>query len=212
MFLFWCCGAIIMSGLTGIVTKKFHKDIDWFGYFLGLVGIGMMLGAASCSLARRGIPKEFGIAWAMVFVGVFFYLFSIPQNWVLAVALLIICAFFGAILLVSLDTLLQRIVPNFIRGRVMSVRDIIANIGLVGVAVPLAIDPNIDDCILLVLPNRRGPGVPGGDSADHLLLLLCRQTLPCRSPSRERITSFYLGLFKRGLTWAMRRGFLPAGR
>ena len=41
--------------------------------------------------------------------------------------------------------------PDFIRGRVMAVRDMIANIGLVGVAVPLAINPFIDDYILLVL-------------------------------------------------------------
>src|SRR5207244_2269624 len=82
---------------------------------------------------------------------VFFFLFSVPNNWVAALVLLIIAAFFGAILLVSLDTLLQRIVPDFIRGRVMAVRDIIANIGLVGVAVPLAINPNIDSYILIVL-------------------------------------------------------------
>src|SRR4029079_18889158 len=60
MFLFWCCGAIILNGLTGIITKTFLLDLDWYGYFMGLVGIGMLLGAASCSLARRGIPKEFG--------------------------------------------------------------------------------------------------------------------------------------------------------
>jgi len=194
MFLFWCCGAIILSGLTGIVTKKFHKDVDWFGYFLGLVGIGMMLGAASCSLARRGIPKEFGIAWAMVFVGVFFYLFSIPQNWVAALLLLIVCAFFGAILLVSLDTLLQRIVPDFIRGRVMAVRDMIANIGLVGVAVPLAFNPNIDDYILLVL--RMVAAVVLLVGVMLVVYYYRRQSLPLPIAIARRIAMFFLGAFK----------------
>lgn len=194
MFLFWCCGAIILSGLTGIVTNKFHMDVDFFGYFLGLVGIGMMLGAASCSLARRGIPKEFGIAWAMVLVGVFFFLFSIPQNWVLALVLLIICAFFGAILLVSLDTLLQRIVPDFIRGRVMAVRDMIANIGLVGVAVPLAINPYIDDYILLVL--RLVAGLVFVVGVLLVIFYYRRQTLPLAIAIARRIAMFYLGIFK----------------
>ncbi len=194
MFLFWCCGAIILSGLTGIVTKKFHKDVDWFGFFLGLVGIGMMLGAASCSLARKGIPKEFGIAWAMILVGVFFYLFSIPSNWVFALCLLIVAAFFGAILLVSLDTLLQQIVPDFIRGRVMAVRDMIANIGLVGVAVPLAIDPNIDDYILLVL--RLVAAVVFVVGILLVIYYYRRQSLPLAIAFARRIAIFYLGIFK----------------
>jgi len=198
MFLFWCCGAIILSGLTGIVTTKFHKDVDWFGYFLGLVGIGMMLGAASCSLARKGIPKEFGIAWSMVLVGVFFFLFSVPQNWVAALMLLIVAAFFGAILLVSLDTLLQRIVPDYIRGRVMAVRDMIANIGLVGVAVPLAINPNIDAYILLVLRIVAVTVFIVG-----LLLMVYyyrRQSLPLPISIARRVAIFYLSIFKRFAT------------
>jgi 1-acyl-sn-glycerol-3-phosphate acyltransferase len=151
MFLFWCAGAIILSGLTGVVTKRYHKDVEWFGYFLGYVGIGMMLGAASTSLARRGIAKEIGIAWSMVFVGIFFFLFSIPDNWKIALTFLIICAFFGAVLLVSLDTLLQRIVPDFVRGRVMAARDMVANVAMVGVAVAIALWPAVDDYIVIVL-------------------------------------------------------------
>ncbi len=195
MFLFWCCGAIILSGLTGIVTARYHKDVEWFGIFLGIVGIGMMFGAASCSLARRGIPKEFGIAWAMILVGVFFFLFSVPDHWPWALAYLVICAFFGAILLVSLDTLLQRIVPDYIRGRVMAVRDMVANVGLVGVAVPLAIDPNIDNYILLVLRI-----VAVAVFAVGLFLLIYyykRQPLPLMVAIARRLVIFYLSVFKK---------------
>jgi 1-acyl-sn-glycerol-3-phosphate acyltransferase len=55
------------------------------------------------------------------------------------------------VLLVALDTLLQRIVPDHVRGRVMAVRDMLANVGLVGVAVPLALDPNVDAYIIVIL-------------------------------------------------------------
>jgi 1-acyl-sn-glycerol-3-phosphate acyltransferase len=195
MFLFWCCGAIILSGLTGIVTKKYNMSVDSFGTFLGIVGIGMMAGAASCSLARRGIPKEVGIAWSMVLVGVFFFLFSIPRNPIVALCLLVICAFFGAVLLVSLDTLLQRIVPDHVRGRVMALRDMVANIGLVGVAVPLAINPNIDDYILLVL---RIVAVVVFLVGVALVGLYYRsQTLPLPVAIARRFVMFYLAIFKR---------------
>ncbi|MCL2647406.1 MAG: MFS transporter [Phycisphaerales bacterium] len=151
MFLFWCAGAVILSGLTGIVTKKFGMTVEYFGYFMGVVGVGMMFGAASVSLSRKGIAKEIGIAWAMTLVGIFLFLFSVPRSWQWALAFLVICGFFGAVLLVSLDTLLQRIVPDYIRGRVMAAKDMLANVGLVGVAVPLAMYLNIDMYILLVL-------------------------------------------------------------
>jgi 1-acyl-sn-glycerol-3-phosphate acyltransferase len=170
-------------------------SVDSFGTFLGIVGIGMMAGAASCSLARRGIPKEVGIAWSMVLVGVFFFLFSIPRNPIVALCLLVICAFFGAVLLVSLDTLLQRIVPDHVRGRVMALRDMVANIGLVGVAVPLAIDPNIDDYILLVL---RIVAVVVFLVGVALVGLYYRsQTLPLPVAIARRFVMFYLAIFKR---------------
>lgn len=151
MFLFWCAGAIILSGLTGVVTHKFGKSEAWYAYFMGLVGIGMLVGAVVTSFARRGIPKEAGIAWSMVMVGLFLFLFSIPHGWGPALGLLMTAAFFAAILMISLDTLLQRIVPDFVRGRVMATRDVMSNIALVGLQVPLALVPNIDDKIIPVL-------------------------------------------------------------
>jgi 1-acyl-sn-glycerol-3-phosphate acyltransferase len=151
MLLFWSCGTIILTGLTGIVTNHFGLSLEWYSYFMGLVGIGMVVGAASVSLARRGIPKEVGIAWAMVAVGVFLFAFSRADHWKTGLVLLTIAAAAGAVLLVSLDTLLQRIVPDFVRGRVMGVKDVITTFGLIGMAIPLAINPNIDDIIRFVL-------------------------------------------------------------
>jgi 1-acyl-sn-glycerol-3-phosphate acyltransferase len=195
MFLFWCCGAIILSGLAGIVTSKFHKDVGWFGYFLGIVGIGMMLGAAAVSLARRGIPKEFGIAWSMAFVGLFLYLFSVPAHWQIALVFLVIAGFFGAILLVSLDTLLQRIVPDFIRGRIMAIRDMVANIGLVGVAVPLALYTDIDNQILLVLRIVAVVIVCVGLAL--VVYYYRRQHLPILVAVVVRFVAAYLSIWKR---------------
>ncbi len=230
MFLFWCCGAIILSGLAGVVVdptkgasvtekatqsslvaaatestiampapgavdhSKFHKDEAQFSYFLGMIGTGMIAGAAACSLARRGIPKEFGIAWAMVMVGVFFFLFSLPESYWLAVALLIVAAFFGAIMLVTLDTLLQRMVPDYMRGRVMAVRDQLANVGLVGVAVPLAISSELDNYIILIL--RIVAGVVFAVGLFLMIHYYRRQVFPLGVAIARRLVIFYLSLFK----------------
>jgi 1-acyl-sn-glycerol-3-phosphate acyltransferase len=151
MFMFWCCGNVIMNGLTGIITTHFHLSLQYYGYFMGLVGIGMVFGAASMSLAKKGIPKEIGIAWAMIVVGVFLLLFSLQSHWVPALLMLMIGSFGGAVLLVSLETLLQRIVPDYVRGRVMAVKDMINMFGLISVAIPLAFYSGIDEIIRYVL-------------------------------------------------------------
>jgi 1-acyl-sn-glycerol-3-phosphate acyltransferase len=90
---------------------------------------------------------------------------------------------------------LQRIVPDFIRGRVMAVRDMVANIGLVGVAVPLAINPNIDHYILLVL---RIVAVTVMLVGVGLVIHYYRhQVFPLPVAIARRFVIFYLSLFKR---------------
>src|SRR6185503_17297737 len=75
------------------------------------------------------------------------------------------------------------------------VRDIMANVGLVGMAVPLAINPNIDDYILVVLRI-----VAGVVFAIGVLLgvhYYRRQPLPLIVAIARRIVIFYLSIFKR---------------
>ncbi|GEM_PF-134032 len=194
MLLFWSCGTIILNGLTGIVTRHFGLTIDKYAYFMGVVGVGMIIGAASVSLARRGIPKEVGIAWSMVAIGVFLFLFSLANDWRVGLVLLVIAAAAGAVLLVSLDTLLQRIVPNHVRGRVMGAKDVITTFGLISVAIPLAIDPNIDSIIRIVL---RGLSVVVVLVGAGLVITYYRdQHLPLVLAIARRFASAYLSLWK----------------
>ncbi|MEI8198261.1 MAG: MFS transporter, partial [Phycisphaerae bacterium] len=151
LLLYWSCAAIILSGLTGIVTRYYHLPIANYGYFLGVIGLGMVLGASSVSLFRHGIPKEIGVAWAMVGVGGFLFAFAQMNHWQPALVLVTLAATRGAVLLVSLETLVQRIVPNHVRGRIMGVKDVITNIGMVGLTLPLAFWPDVDAFILVVL-------------------------------------------------------------
>ena len=151
MLIFWACGAVILNGLMGIVTHYYGLSIAQYSNFLGVIGFGMILGAASVSLFKHGIPKELGIAWAMTGVGVFLFVFSLMQHWLPGVIFVTLAAACGAVLLVSLDTLLQRIVPNFVRGRVMGVRDVITTFGLLALTVPLALWPGVDHYIRYLL-------------------------------------------------------------
>ncbi len=197
MLLFWCCGTIILNGLTGIVTDYYGLKLEWFSYFMGLSGVGMIIGAGLVSMARHGIPKEVGIAWSMVAVGVFLFLFSqvTKQHWPLALVLLTVSAIPSAVLLISLETLLQRVVPNFVRGRVMGVKDVITTFGLISVAIPLAINPRIDEIIRLVLSVLSIVVVGGGFVL--VVYYYKRQSIPWPAAICRRVAAAYLSIWKR---------------
>jgi 1-acyl-sn-glycerol-3-phosphate acyltransferase len=198
MLLFWSCGTVVVNGLTGIVNVHYNLGLQWHGYFMAVLGVGMVLGAASCSLARRGIPKEVGIAWAMLLVGIFLGLFSVVTHPWIGLAFLTMGAFFGAVLLVSLDTLLQRIVPNYVRGRVMGVKDLVSMAGLVSAAIPLAFWTGIDDHIRLVLTGMSCVVVLAGIA---LIATYYRsQYLPVSLSIAVRFVRGYLMFFK-GFEW-----------
>jgi len=197
MLLFWCCGTIILNGLTGIVTNYFGLKLEWFSYFMGLSGVGMIIGAGLVSLARRGIPKEVGIAWSMVAIGVFLFLFSrvTPGYWRAGLVLLTVAAVPSAVLLISLETLLQRVVPNFVRGRVMGVKDVITTFGLISVAIPLAINPKIDDIIRAVLAVLSVVVV--GVGLGLVAYYYKRQAMPWPAAICRRLAAAYLTVWQR---------------
>jgi 1-acyl-sn-glycerol-3-phosphate acyltransferase len=193
--LFWSASGVLVNGITGIVTVHYGLSITYYGLFMGLLGVGTIAGAAACSLAHSGIPKEVGIAWAMMLVGVFLGLFSVIKGMWLGIAFLMGGAFMGAVLLVSLDTLLQRTVPDFVRGRVMGVKDLFSMAGFVGAAVPLAFYEGIDTHIRLVLTALSSVIVITGVM---LVIHYYRdQYLPLPVAIARRIVVAYLTLFKR---------------
>lgn len=160
MLVFWSVGTLILNGLSGIITIDFGLNEEWYAYFLGFVGLGMIAGAASVNLVQGNVPKELGIAWPMVGVGVLVFAFSfVPGGtgplgmkwWVGGLILLMGAAFLGAVLLVSLETLLARITPDYVRGRVMGVKDVATTAGLLVPIIPLALYPGVDKYMRPVL-------------------------------------------------------------
>lgn len=195
MLVFWACGGVMMTGLTGVITKHFGLRTDQYAYFMGVVGFGMILGAALCSVARNGLPKEFGIAWVMVLIALFFFLFTLQTHWLAGLIMLFLAAAFGAVLLVTLQTLLQRIVPNYIRGRVIGVSDIVTALGIIVVALPIALNPHIDEYarpILAVL------AVALAIIGFALMVYYYRQQhLPLPAAIARRACSAYLSVWKK---------------
>lgn len=91
------------------------------GILMGATGVGALLG--SIALATHGTVRGLGrwVARAAFFFGLFLALFSFSRDFRLSVALLIPVGFSMVVAMASSNTLIQAMVPEAIRGRVMAV-------------------------------------------------------------------------------------------
>jgi MFS family permease len=91
------------------------------GILMGATGVGALLG--SIALATHGTVKGLGrwVARAALSFGLFLLLFSFSRDFRLSVALLIPVGFSMVVAMASSNTLIQAMVPEQIRGRVMAI-------------------------------------------------------------------------------------------
>ncbi len=192
---FTTASAVILNCMPAIVTARFGLSNSDFAYFLGVAGIGMIVGAALVSRARNGIPKEIGIGWSTVAIGVGLLMAAWAAHWETFLVWLTVAAMFGAIMFITVDTLLQRVVPDYIRGRVMGARDLITTFGLLVPTVPIAFWRNVDSYIMNIII---GTGVVIAILGVGLLIIYYRrQPLPVGSAIARRLAAVYMELIHR---------------
>jgi MFS family permease len=101
--------------------KILHGGAGGLGILMGATGIGALLGALT--LASRSGVRGLGkwIAFACAGFGVSLILFSLSRNFWLSAALLLPVGFGMMLQMSSSNTLIQSMVPDDLRGRVMAV-------------------------------------------------------------------------------------------
>jgi MFS family permease len=113
-------GMMYVSLLPLFVGKIYGRTAMSLGWLLGASGLGAMTGALI--LARRtvadGLPNL--IVRSAVVFSVFIMVFAWIKNVYWAVAAMAAAAFFLTIVFSSANTFLQHEVPNYMRGRMMS--------------------------------------------------------------------------------------------
>jgi MFS family permease len=98
-----------------------HSGAKGLGILMGCTGVGALLGAATLAL-RRGV-KGLGRLVAVMCgsFGVSLFVFSWSRNFWLSAALLLPVGFSMMLQMASSNTLIQSMVPDSLRGRVMAV-------------------------------------------------------------------------------------------
>jgi MFS family permease len=110
--------AVLMPIFAG---KVLHGGARSLGILMGATGVGALLGALTMAARRNLIGLGRWIACAAVGFGISLILFSLSRIFLLSVLLLIPLGFAMMVQMASSNTLIQSMVPDRLRGRVMSV-------------------------------------------------------------------------------------------
>ncbi|MGD2109825.1 MAG: MFS transporter [Phycisphaerae bacterium] len=164
--LVWFCGPLVKCVIPAIVRDAYgyvdsYQAISTYRAFLG---VGFILGALTISTLGGALKSEIAITWGLfgVALGIAVFAASVflpVANFtraVIGVVGVVLTGTFGIAVLVSFNTLLQRIVPDRCRGRVFGIKDLCATgslllaTGLLGVPQNTPIDPYVGHILLVV--------------------------------------------------------------
>lgn len=148
--LVWACGALIKCVIPAIVRDTYGGTYQDIGGFRVFWGIGFILGSVVVSILGSALRSEIAITWGLfgisvgvvVFASSVFLPFAPSTLYVVGAIGLVVVGVFGVSIMVSLDALLQRIVPDRFRGRVFGVRDLFCTGALLAATAGLGLPQN----------------------------------------------------------------------
>ncbi|MCG8403636.1 MAG: MFS transporter [Phycisphaerales bacterium] len=138
--IFWSAASAVRSVIPAIVGHLgdigyFQKgDVEKIGYFNAALGIGMLFGAMIVAYLGDALKSELTISWSLIGAGI--CVGWLATVWWLEMSQfgnyvgLFVTGMFGSGVLVSANALLQKTVPDFFRGRVFGVKDVLSMGGL----------------------------------------------------------------------------------
>lgn len=116
----------IMRFLSLFVTNVYHLEEKTFGFMTGAMGVGAVVGGLLLKKIPTWYPKHHLIPLSVLLGGVFIFLFSITKDPKLAAFLMLFVGWFWMWAFNSAMGALQLLVPDVMRGRVLSVCNCVA--------------------------------------------------------------------------------------
>jgi len=154
---FWMAASIIKSVIPAVVKDVFGGSYDDIGKYLALLGVGMIVGSLILTAFGDALKSNIAACWCLKLSGLsgLFFTAAIWRGWpeVYAQIGLVLIGLFGSAIQVSVNALIQRIVPNYMRGRAFGVHDFVAIAAFLVATGCLGIPdiPNIDRFVPLIM-------------------------------------------------------------
>ena len=153
--LIWGAAATLYSGVIGLCKVHYGLTGDEllkrYGDLSTTLGVGMLAGAVVIGLIRTRRETTTIIGLALIFAGINILIVAlVPIMWVTFVCSFLVGAA-GNIAIVTIISLLQSIVPNYVRGSIMGLNGMVSTFFSVLIYLCIWRLPNADSNILYVL-------------------------------------------------------------
>ena len=108
--------------LITLGVEHFHLKTEAVSFFLALLGVGMVLGAVLAGILVRWFKETLVLVFSFVMVALASLAFGAVNSYASAAVVLLVLGAANEVIVVTLDTLLQKITPNRFRGKVFGFR------------------------------------------------------------------------------------------
>ncbi len=123
----------VTNSYTGLLpyyaTDVLHVGPDLFGVMNAAPGIGAIISILVVASLTNIQRKAFLLVLAGIFQGIILIIFAFSPYYLLSLLLLIIVGGAGTLFMVLNNTLIQEMLPDHVRGRVMSLREVAMGLG-----------------------------------------------------------------------------------
>lgn len=129
VFLTWFIGGFFLAAVNVLVIKVRGEPMGTYTLWMGNIGVGIFGGAILTGFTCRHVRPKVVIGTALPLVGLlllFSSVFLARERAQMPYLILAAMAAGGAI--VTMDTTMQRIVPNSIRGRIFAISFLVVNV------------------------------------------------------------------------------------
>lgn len=153
----WMAASVVKSVIPAVVKDVFHGSYNDIGIYWGLLGVGMIIGSLILTAFGDALRSDIAASWSLKLAGLSGALFAIGiwRGWpaLIAQSGLVLIGMFGSGILVSVNALMQKIVPDYMRGRAFGVKDLVSMAALLFATGLLGIPawPNIDRYVPLIM-------------------------------------------------------------
>lgn len=145
--LVWFCGALVNTVIPALVRDAYGGQFSEISSYRAMLGLGFVIGAVTISLLGNALNQASTIAGGLIGVSLSILLLALSAfmpippvwaGWIGAVAV-VIAGVFGVSVIASYSALLQRTVPDRVRGRVFGVVDLCTTTALLAATGLLAV-------------------------------------------------------------------------
>jgi len=155
---FWITATVVRSIIPAYVKDVIYGSLQDVGLHQAIIGVGILSGAGVLTALGHALKPELAVSWSLVGAGLSVLLLAITTQVTAIAALggktcLFFAGFYGSGILVGVNALIQQIVPDRYRGRVISVNDFFSMAGVMLAVGSLAVPdwPGIDRFVPAIL-------------------------------------------------------------